>query len=488
MKNTLYAALVMNKPLVSALALATAFAVAQPAHAQSMFDQGLQDRTAWEQWFNGLQGDYKTGAFFWAGQRSLPHPGSCQQMSAPFYAGCTQAKVKLSSSDALRKSEPDYKAGWNAWTPSEPNAALPSTHTIPPISQAKAEAAACLTTEYWAGSLQAEAMDNCFNKTFQWRTACSHDGAAPATCGGGLELREMVRGIFRPAQTATVEPPKPAAEAKPAAPPASEAKPAAPTTVVVNVSVPAAPAPAPVAQYEPVAIPPVTPHKTTAMPAPAAPPAPVPEPNFEVTHNDGVQVAAPEPPTPVATRPVEPAAHPAPASVAPVAAPVTTDDTEQAFIKAVKEARDEYSSGGNEMAKGAARVHRAETVCRALHAVHLQADGTFVPLTTVHAWTGSVAKLSSNSDGKGVLAITIAPDVTIETTNNSFSDMFEHTLIEPTSPVYRQAVALHEGQKVTFSGTFFTTEADCAHEESLTQEGSMTEPEYIFKFSDVTPG
>jgi len=99
----------------------------------TMYDKGLADRTAWENWFNGLQGDFKTGAFFWAGQRSLPHPGSCSQMKADFYNGCTAAKERLATPDALRMSEPDYKRGWNAYaspgttiggTPAE--AALPA--------------------------------------------------------------------------------------------------------------------------------------------------------------------------------------------------------------------------------------------------------------------------------------------------------------------------------------------------------------------------
>jgi len=95
-------------------------AVINSAHVDpSFFEQGRQDRAAWEQWFDGLQGDYKTGAFFWAGQRSLPKPGPCKQMNDDFYAGCTAAKVRLSASDTLRKTQPDYKAGWNAWTPGE---------------------------------------------------------------------------------------------------------------------------------------------------------------------------------------------------------------------------------------------------------------------------------------------------------------------------------------------------------------------------------
>jgi hypothetical protein len=35
-----------------------------------------------------------------------------------FYQGCTDLKVRLAPSDALRKSEPDYKRGWNAWNTS----------------------------------------------------------------------------------------------------------------------------------------------------------------------------------------------------------------------------------------------------------------------------------------------------------------------------------------------------------------------------------
>ena len=40
----------------------------------TMYDNGLADRTAWENWFNGLQGDFKTGAFFWAGSGLCPIP------------------------------------------------------------------------------------------------------------------------------------------------------------------------------------------------------------------------------------------------------------------------------------------------------------------------------------------------------------------------------------------------------------------------------
>ena len=122
----------MFKPTLTAIVLAVA--VVNPVHADpSLFEQGRQDRAAWEQWFNGLQGDYKTGAFFWSSQRSLSNPGSCKQVDDDFYAGCTAAKTRLSASDTRRKTEPDYKAGWNAYnTPAAAPATTPPSAASPP--------------------------------------------------------------------------------------------------------------------------------------------------------------------------------------------------------------------------------------------------------------------------------------------------------------------------------------------------------------------
>jgi hypothetical protein len=82
--------------------------------ASPMFQRGLADRTAWENWLLKLDGDKRVGAEYWASQRSIPHPGACTGTPA-FVAGCNQAKPRLAPSDILRKSEPDYKLGWNSF-------------------------------------------------------------------------------------------------------------------------------------------------------------------------------------------------------------------------------------------------------------------------------------------------------------------------------------------------------------------------------------
>ena len=80
----------------------------------AMFQKGFADRAAWENWVSSLTSDYRTGAEYWAGQRSLPHPGTCYGQP-DFTAGCNEARRRLAPADALRKSEPDYRTGWNSY-------------------------------------------------------------------------------------------------------------------------------------------------------------------------------------------------------------------------------------------------------------------------------------------------------------------------------------------------------------------------------------
>ena len=93
---------------------------APPAPSESVaFRQGVADRSDWETWFAGTRGDYHDGAIYWSGQRSLAQPGSCanQAMSRDWQAGCVEAQKRLAMPDGRRRSEPDYRRGWNSWSP-----------------------------------------------------------------------------------------------------------------------------------------------------------------------------------------------------------------------------------------------------------------------------------------------------------------------------------------------------------------------------------
>lgn len=106
---------------------------ARPAAANAaQFAQGLRDRTAWEDWFNGLSGDEQAGASFWAAERSRPNPGDCLGTAA-FVQGCQEAEAKLAGADLLRKTEPQYRAGWNSYVqPAPPAAPAQATAAAPP--------------------------------------------------------------------------------------------------------------------------------------------------------------------------------------------------------------------------------------------------------------------------------------------------------------------------------------------------------------------
>lgn len=147
---------------------------------------------------------------------------------------------------------------------------------------------------------------------------------------------------------------------------------------------------------------------------------------------------------------------------------------EDALISIVEAARRQYDNGSNDMAKGAARPRRASAICAVFREL---------PVTN---WTGTITNLSSNGDGKGVLSVDIGSNITLKTSNNSFSDSNYRTLIEPDSPVFIAASGMKMGQKVFFSGTFFHSETDCLEERSLTLSGSIEKPEFIFRFSLIS--
>ncbi len=162
-----------------------------------------------------------------------------------------------------------------------------------------------------------------------------------------------------------------------------------------------------------------------------------------------------------------------PKIAASVVALPTMPENEKFFIATVEKARAAYAAGANEMAQGAARPGRAKEICGVLKD------------TRVNKWIGEVETLSSNSDGLGVLSIQIAEGISIMTWNNTLSDADYRTLISPGSELFKQAVKLAKGQRVTFSGQFFSDSTDCIKESSLTLGGSLTHPEFIFQFSDL---
>lgn len=150
-------------------------------------------------------------------------------------------------------------------------------------------------------------------------------------------------------------------------------------------------------------------------------------------------------------------------------------ENETALIDASKKAMDKAKKAENDMQKGSALNERNNAICSSI--------GSF----TVTDWVGTISKIDSNSDGYGVLKIELAKNIYVQTWNNSLSDTFDHTLIKPSTTLFETVSNLKKGQKVKFSGKFFKDDDTCISEGSLSLDGKLKEPEYIFRFSQVTP-
>ena len=146
---------------------------------------------------------------------------------------------------------------------------------------------------------------------------------------------------------------------------------------------------------------------------------------------------------------------------------------EASFLVAVTAARSEYNLGQNDMAKGASRLNRKKALCSILTGTHID------------RWIGKATSLTTNSSGKGIIVVQIAPGVTIKSLNNEISDAFDHTLLNQDSTVFRQAMVLKEGDTISFSGDFIPNDIDCIEEISITLRGSMTEPDFLFHFTSL---
>ena len=146
---------------------------------------------------------------------------------------------------------------------------------------------------------------------------------------------------------------------------------------------------------------------------------------------------------------------------------------EKTFIDIIDNAKERYSRGTTDLQKGAARPARAQQICAALH--NGQASD----------WIGTISELTTNGEGYAVVKIEIAQGISVATYNNSFSDSESHTLIVPDTPLYKTLLGLKPEMKVRFSGSFFNDRSDCVREKSLTMTGSMTDPEFLFRFTSV---
>ncbi len=169
-----------------------------------------------------------------------------------------------------------------------------------------------------------------------------------------------------------------------------------------------------------------------------------------------------------------PASNPT-SSREPAAPPTPMPADEQAFCDAVQEATQAYEAmqgdGANQLKLSKLRTSRGAALRAAL------------PSRAAKAWAGTISKLSTNSDGQAVVAVELPCGVEVKTWNNALSDIEDGTLISQKSALFGVLADLKVGMSIQFSGRLFPDRVTGFKESSLTEAGSMKEPEFLMKFS-----
>lgn len=160
-------------------------------------------------------------------------------------------------------------------------------------------------------------------------------------------------------------------------------------------------------------------------------------------------------------------------SAAPPAPSLPPPSDQARFMAAITQARSKFTSAPNELAAGGMRNARQQAICSALQG------------QSASGWIGKVAYLSTNSDGRGVITLELAPGLQVSTWNNDISDYSDKTLIDPDSQFFKTLALMKRGDTVRFSGGFFPSNLDCVSEQSVTLAGSMKSPVFTMRFSSI---
>ncbi|MCA3470613.1 MAG: hypothetical protein IOD00_15895 [Rhodobacter sp.] len=168
----------------------------------------------------------------------------------------------------------------------------------------------------------------------------------------------------------------------------------------------------------------------------------------------------------------------APLAVAtPEPPPLPLPADQIAFQGVIEASRQAYDAAANDLAKGGERPKRGQAICQTLES------------RMVKDWVGKVYRLSTNSEGRGVLSVELDGDIWVSTWSIALADIGSDTMIDPASELFASLSALSEGDTVVFSGSFLKDGQglDCFDEMSAMMDFSMSQPEFVFRFSDVRP-
>ncbi|HHQ6593962.1 TPA: hypothetical protein ACSTLU_000166 [Serratia fonticola] len=147
-----------------------------------------------------------------------------------------------------------------------------------------------------------------------------------------------------------------------------------------------------------------------------------------------------------------------------------SDMAQQNFVSSVKKSQIEAANAKNDMQRSTIKSNRDSGICESLNNIK------------VSNWNGKVDSIYAGRDGVGILYVEIAPKILLVS-----RDMLgkAKASIPKNTKLYDAVSNMSPGDAVTFSGEFIPDGGVCADEASITLEGGLSEPNFIFRFTDV---
>jgi|CXWL01.1.fsa_nt_gi hypothetical protein len=153
---------------------------------------------------------------------------------------------------------------------------------------------------------------------------------------------------------------------------------------------------------------------------------------------------------------------------------ITIPSSQTTFTSIVESHRSRYESANNELQKSALRTSRKEALRSAL------------PRLSISGWIGTIDGMGTTSDGNAAVTIKLQNSaIRLETRKGCGPNKDPSTLIGHRTAVYNVFADSSVGDTVSFGGTFDAGGRDYILECSYSESGSMTQPEFFFRITDV---
>jgi hypothetical protein len=150
-------------------------------------------------------------------------------------------------------------------------------------------------------------------------------------------------------------------------------------------------------------------------------------------------------------------------------------DAQLQFERVLCEFRDKFYGAANEASKRILVMQRDQALAKVL------TDNR------AEKWVGFLNEVDASSNLKLYVSIQIGCRGLLKTWNNEFSDSLSGTMLVKADPGYDNVLASQINDELVFSGMFLSADGKKFGEQSITIDGSLSAPEFTFRFFDINP-